>query len=560
MWHDVVCHADACPWLSYETVDHASDLMYRFRMQGGGCNKALFKPSGFCRTLAEIHWTDSIIFGNRFAVWGWSDTPAVARALLADAERLNKLPKPLREEASLHEWIDKFLRQSETDDWCSDSQDCSPTTEPKYPRFPKAPGVFELMKWKSNEFVADGLKWRDIVSFAGHPLQAWSRVVSRCLHMLVNHLTDQGTGLSFAKMQGVRDQIHAAVRMGGNPRSLSLKEEDMTDMFWEIPSTEVKSALSWALSEVGKSARSKCLSFSVSKESKALDRLGKASTKGFVIVSQDALESFVSFDLFDNILFTAGAVILQQNGKGVPIGGFISAQAAELWAMWKEARLTSEESRSALTSEWNAVLAKPPKDWAELQSPQPLLPVSATLMGATDFTMAPQAAATMTQHGALMTHASPHLVLAQVLHERGFRGWLEPVDADRLLGTVSVLGTEVFLVATNPWDGSAKGHLHTIVKHTPPRNRGKVGEFLKCFDPLQGVVGEVLGPPVLSSGDSGTAPLPLVLLSRYRDNLYIVFANLPDHLLSHVQFAVASLLPTIYGIPLKWEPHGDVVT
>ena len=265
------------------------------------------------------------------------------------------------------------------------------------------------MKWKSNEFVADGLKWRDIVSFAGHPLQAGSRVVSKCLQMLVNHLIDQGTGLAFAKMQGVRDQIHAVVCMGGNPQSLSLKEEDVTDMFWEIPSTEVKSALSWALSEVGKSSRSKSLSFSVSKESKALDRLGKASTKGFVIVSQDALERFVSFDLFDNILFIAGAVILQQNGKGVPIGGFISAPAAELWAMWKEARSTSEESRSALTSKRNAVLGKPPRDWAELQPPQPLLPVSATLMRATDFTMPPQVAATMTQHGALMTHASPIL-------------------------------------------------------------------------------------------------------------------------------------------------------
>ena len=93
------------------------------------------------------------------------------------------------------------------------------------------------------------------------------------------------------------------------------------------------------------------------------------------------------------------------------------------------------------TSEWNVVLGKPPRDWAELQPPKPLLPVSATLIGATDFTMAPQAAATMTQHGALMTHASPHLVLEQVLHERGFRGWWQPVD--RLLGTVSVLGTDV---------------------------------------------------------------------------------------------------------------------
>ena len=51
------------------------------------------------------------------------------------------------------------------------------------------------------------------------------------------------------------------VYMGGTPQSLSLKEEDMTDMFREIPSTEVKSALSCALSEVGTSFRSKSLSF-----------------------------------------------------------------------------------------------------------------------------------------------------------------------------------------------------------------------------------------------------------------------------------------------------------
>ena len=32
-------------------------------------------------------------------------------------------------------------------------------------------------------------------------------------------------------------------------------------------------------------------------------------------------------------------------GKGVPIGGFISAQAAELWAIWKEHRVFANEHR-----------------------------------------------------------------------------------------------------------------------------------------------------------------------------------------------------------------------
>ena len=114
----------------------------------------------------------------------------------------------------------------------------------------------------------------------------------------------------------------------------------------------------------------------------------------------------------------------------------------------------------------------------------------------------------MTQHGAFMTHASPHLVVEQVLHDGGFRGWWESVD--RLLGSVSFLGGDVFRVATNPWDGSAKGCHHTIVKCTPLRNRGKVGEFLKCFDPLQGVVGEILCPLILGSDDTDITPLPFV--------------------------------------------------
>ena len=106
-----------------------------------------------------------------------------------------------------------------------------PSEEPpprKFPPLPKAPCVFELLKWKADEFVVDGLRWRDIVSFAGHPLQAWSRVMSRCLQMLVSFLIDQGIGLGFAKMQGVRDQLHAAARMGALPHETEFYTGNVT--------------------------------------------------------------------------------------------------------------------------------------------------------------------------------------------------------------------------------------------------------------------------------------------------------------------------------------------
>ena len=100
--------------------------------------------------------------------------------------------------------------------------------------------------------------------------------------------------------------------------------------------------------------------------------------------------------------------------------------------------------------------------------------------------------------------------------------------------------------------------LATIIRHTPNRQKGKVGEFFKCFDPLQGVVGEILNPPVcpLQTADqfqrlSGFPPRPFVLLSRYRDNIYMAFANIPRPIRPAVQFACAALLHTIYQLPLK---------
>ena len=53
-------------------------------------------------------------------------------------------------------------------------------------------------------------------------------------------------------------------------------------------------------------------------------------------------------------------------------------------------------------------------------------------------------------------------------------------------------------------------------------------------------------PPVSSS--------PCVLLSRFRDNIYIVFMNVLQELLPVVRRGVMCFLQCLYGVPLKWEP------
>ena len=48
-----------------------------------------------------------------------------------------------------------------------------------------------------------------------------------------------------------------------------------------------------------------------------------------------------------------------------------------------------------------------------------------------------------------------------------------------------------------------------------------------------------------------------VLLTRYKDNTYIFFVNVPEHCLGVLRHYVFCLLMAIYGIPMKWEPEAD---
>ena len=95
------------------------------------------------------------------------------------------------------------------------------------------------------------MKWRDVVSFAGHALCLWARNIGRCLQLLIQELGGRGEGLGFQNMRGVRDQVEAFRRLTQNrvnqlcpPTPI---EMDMEDMFWEIPEEEVAKALDWAM-------------------------------------------------------------------------------------------------------------------------------------------------------------------------------------------------------------------------------------------------------------------------------------------------------------------------
>ena len=83
--------------------------------------------------------------------------------------------------------------------------------------------------------------------------------------------------------------------------------------------------------------RQRCSHLSIAKQGlKHLDRHGKVSSKDFFVFSEVELLRFVKYDIYYNNMFTIGPLIMHQGAKGVPIGGFVSALMAELWAMWRE--------------------------------------------------------------------------------------------------------------------------------------------------------------------------------------------------------------------------------
>ena len=86
-----------------------------------------------------------------------------------------------------------------------------------------------------------------------------------------------------------------------------------------------------------------------------------------------------------------------------------------------------------------------------------------------------------------------------------------------------------------------------------------VQNFLANFNPLNSVMGELLNFDPLKFGHTDCRR-PKVVLSWYRDNIYIIPIDVPDTLCATALAAVESLTKPICVPHIKWEAHGRVVT
>ena len=104
--------------------------------------------------------------------------------------------------------------------------------------------------------------------------------------------------------------------------------------------------------------------------------------------------------------------------------------------------------------------------------------------------------------------------------------------------------------------GLEGGRLHSTVWHSTRKNKRLLMQGFQNLDALNGVVGEILSAATLGACAS-PKPLPqlVVILSTYRDNIYIALVAVSPCYEAPLTFLIEQLTTVIYGIPMKWEPH-----
>ena len=283
-----------------------------------------------CSKLRDFRLIECAL-GDRFKVWGWSPNQAAAnRVVIEDTVTEARGCRVIRDMRAFKIGCKALEKPSEAKKWLDDHAPCDPPLG--FKANVRSPSITNIPKWKSN--LADetiGLKWRDVITYTKFVFRPWARIVGRCLQLCVNELCHTRQGLGFQRLVGVRDQAFAihrfSLQTGSTPLSgdAECMEKDMEDMFWEIPTSEIVLGLEWAAKYL-KGSRSR-LWFSIAKGGlRHLDRIGLASSSDFYGINFDQVLRYVLFDISQCNLFTLGQLIIQQGIKGVPIGGFLSAQ------------------------------------------------------------------------------------------------------------------------------------------------------------------------------------------------------------------------------------------
>ena len=96
-----------------------------------------------------------------------------------------------------------------------------------------SPSLFYVPKAKSDE-VKNMFKWRNMISQALHPLRRFSKLIGRCLSLLVKEITILSPHFSLPAMIGVRDMFFASSKARSTTLPSTQLEMDIDNCFWNL--------------------------------------------------------------------------------------------------------------------------------------------------------------------------------------------------------------------------------------------------------------------------------------------------------------------------------------
>ena len=140
------------------------------------------------------------------------------------------------------------------------------------------------LKEKSREWERL-LKDRPIVSHFHHPSSHEGSLVGRCLSLLIKSFSELSSNLDVWNMQECKQRFSTACdSAASDPMEWCGSELDMVNMYTEIHSPHVRSAVVYTLFKVqeGRRSRRPISWFAISKSRKSEHRLGSAASSHFV--------------------------------------------------------------------------------------------------------------------------------------------------------------------------------------------------------------------------------------------------------------------------------------
>ena len=134
-------------------------------------------------------------------------------------------------------------------------------------------------------------------------------------------------------------------------------------------------------------------------------------------------------------------------------------------------------------------------------------------------------------------------------NSHGMDGWLE--QTYKLLGTPTLDGHLIALRAMMLWDSNPEGRLGHIIQSAPKTQHYVLRDYFLNISPLNCMIAEKGAAVGLEEVSAA------VLFTRYMDNTYLGFCNVPESLLPAVRHFVEIFQHILYEVPFKWEPESQ---